>query len=369
MFKKIAILLLTGSFLITGLGQPAVAQNTLPKETLDRINNYLDVEKAKYGIIGHSVAILKNGTLVYIGAGGLANLEFNVKATEKTVYQVFSLAKLFVHVTMMQLVESKKIQLDAPIGRYLSEIPDTWKQISVRQVMSHISGLPEYYRWPNPTPKTSLDALQSVANKALEFKTGSATRYNQTNYLLLKMIIEEVTGLDFLSVVTTRMIDKIKLENTRYGGEYAVIPGRATTYRSTPTGLRRNGPIDQPDYMFASSGLNSTAFDLALWFGALLKGKFISPETMESMWQPLNLDDGTVAGFANGWEYSRYDGITAVGHGGGNRADVRHYFRESDNENVTIIYLTNGAEKDFWPGNVSAGLADIILSGVHPSQN
>ena len=369
MFKRIAILLLTGTLLITGLNQSVLAQNSLLKETQDRINHHLEVAEARYGIVGQSVAILKNGALVYLNAQGLSSLELNVNATDKTVYQVFSVAKLFVHVTIMQLVESNKIELDAPIGRYLTDLPETWKQITVRQVMSHISGLPEYYRWPNPTPKTSLDALQSVADKALEFKTGSATRYNQTNYLLLKMIIEEVTGLDFLSVVTTRMIDKIKLENTRYGGEYAVIPGRATTYRSTPTGLRRNGPIDQPDYMFASSGLNSTAFDLALWFGALLKGKFISPETMESMWQPLNLDDGTVAGFANGWEYSRYDGITAVGHGGGNRADVRHYFRESDNENVTIIYLTNGAEKDFWPGNVSASLADIIFSGAHPSQN
>ena len=114
--------------------------------------------------------------------------------------------------------------------------------------------------------------------------------------------------------------------------------------------------------MFASSGLNSTVIDLAKWFSALLNQQFVSKHTLDSMWTPILLDNGTIANFANGWEYSNYDGITVVGHGGGNRADVRHYVSDRDGESVTIIYLTNGSEKDFWPGGVSAGLAKIVFS-------
>lgn len=361
MIKSIASMLLTGTLLLAGMNHSVLAQDSLPQETQDRIKDYLEHTEARYGIVGQSVAIVKNGALVYSDARGLASLELNVDATDKTVYPVFSVAKVFVHVTIMQLVESEKIELDAPISRYLADLPESWKQITVRQAMSHVSGLPEYYRWPQPTPKTQEGAFQSVADKPLEFKAGSATRYNQTNYLLLKMIIEEVTGRDFLSVVTTRMIDKLKLANTRYGGEYAVVPGRATSYRLTPAGLRRNGPLDQPDYMFASLGLNTNVLDLALWFSALLNGQFISGETMESMWKPVNLDDGSVAGYANGWEYSRDAGVTVVGHGGGNQLDVRHYFRDSGDENVTVIYLTNGGEKDYRPSSISAGFANIIM--------
>ena len=350
--------------LLVGFAHSISAQVPLTDETRDRIELHLKVVEAEYGIVGQSLAILKNGTLVYTGARGLSSIELNVKATDKTVYQVFSLAKLFVHVTLMQLVESDTIELDAPISRYLHELPESWGNVTVRQAMSHTSGLPEYYKWPNPTPKTQQEAIRSVADKVLEFKTGSTTRYNQTNYLLLKMMIESVTDGEFLSIVTTRMIDELKLGSTLYGGEYAVVPGRATTYRSTPSGLKRNVHIDQPDYMFASSGLNTNVVDLATWFAALLNHRFISQETMESMWTPLLLDNGTVANFANGWEFTQYDGVTVVGHGGGNRADVRHYFGNGTDENVTVIYFTNGSERNFWPGNVSAAIAKLVMTSV-----
>ncbi len=362
-YKKLPNILFIASLLV-GFAHSISAQVPLTDETRDRIELHLKVVEAEYGIVGQSLAILKNGTLVYTGARGLSSIELNVEATDKTVYQVFSLAKLFVHVTLMQLVESDTIELDAPISRYLHELPESWRNVTVRQAMSHTSGLPEYYKWPNPTPKTQQEAIRSVADKVLEFKTGSTTRYNQTNYLLLKMMIESVTDGEFLSIVTTRMIDELKLESTLYGGEYAVVPGRATTYRSTPSGLKRNVHIDQPDYMFASSGLNTNVVDLATWFSALLNYRFISQETMESMWTPLLLDNGTVANFTNGWEFTQFDGVTVVGHGGGNRADVRHYFGNGTDENVTVIYFTNGSERNFWPGNVSADIAKLVMTSV-----
>ena len=156
------------------------------------------------------------------------------------------------------------------------------------------------------------------------------------------------------------MIDKVGLKNTFYGDEYAVIPGRATTYRSTPDGVKRNVHIDQPEFMFASSGLHTNALDLAQWFSALLDHQLISPETLEMMWKPILLNDGSVSSFANGWEYRQDYGTTIVGHGGGNRVDIRHYFRADSQNTITVIYMTNGSEKDFWPGAASAEIARIV---------
>lgn len=340
--------------------QMVSAQVSLADDVKAQIENYLDDIATDYGVAGQSLAILRNGTLVHTSARGLASVELGVPAREETVYQSFSLAKLFANVTMMQLVEAGAIELDAPISQYLEELPSDWQHITVRQALSHMTGLPDYYQWPHPTPETPQEAFQSVADKGLVFATGSATRYNQTNYLLLKMIIERITGEHFVPVMTTRMINELGLENTSYGGEYAVVAGRATTYRSVNDTLARNVHIDQPDYMFASTGLNTTVLDMAQWFSALLENRFLSEESMDAIWAPVLLNDGSVASFANGWEFAENGGLRSVGHGGGNRTDVRHFFEPGATDNVTVIYFTNGSAKSFWPGSVSNEIARMI---------
>lgn len=353
-------IIITAFYVLLGPIQAVAAQVELADDVKARIEDYLDEVATDYGIAGQSLAILKNGALVHTGARGLSSVELGVPAREDTVYQGFSLAKLFVNVTMMQLVEAGSIELDAPISQYLEELPATWQHITVRQAMSHMSGLPDYYQWPSPTPETQHKALQSVMDEALEFEAGHTTSYNQTNYLLLKKIIEQATGENFVQTVTTRMIDAVGLEKTSYGGEYAIVAGRATTYRSAEGVLARNVHIDQPDYMFASSGLNTTVLDMAKWFSALLDNRFLSEDSMNAMWTPVLLNDGSVARFANGWEFAEDAGLRRVGHGGGNRTDVRHYVEPGYSENITVIYFTNGSANAFWPGSVSNEIARII---------
>jgi len=362
--------------LMVGISQPLFAQDLLPQKTQNRIKDYLAFTEERYGIIGQSVAVLKNGKIIYSGASGLASLELNVKTSDKTVYMLFSVSKLFVNVSIMQLVESEKIELDQSISHYITGLPESWRTITIRQAMNHVTGLPEYYGRPNvtalpeyyqlptyPTPKTAEAALQSVVDKAFEFETGSTNSYNQTNYLLLKMVIEKVTGKDYLSVSTSRMIDKLNLKNTQFGGEYDIIPGRARTYQSTPRGARLLGPIDQPNYFIASSGLNSNVLDMAKWLSALLNGQLLSKKMMQQMWEPQSLNNGAVSRFANGWEYSSRDGVIAVGHGGGGRVDVRHFYSEKDDETLSVTYFANGGEKNYQPRNISQDIADIVVGG------
>ena len=325
----------------------------------DRIERFLTDKRSEFGIVGYSAVVLRDGQHLYSSTAGEANLEHQVPVGPDTVFQVFSVAKLFANVTLMQLVEEGQVGLDAPVGRYLDEIPDAWRAIPVRALMSHTSGLPEYYRWPERTPASAEAALEFLRDRPLEFETGTRTRYNQTNYLLVKGVIEAVTGEGFVSVVQRRMIEPSLLEHTRYAGEFLVLPGRATMYRASAQGVRRNHFIDQPDYMFASTGLNSTARDLAHWFRRLLGGAFLSEATINRMWSPAVPGDRGGGDFALGWEYAAVDGMTVVGHGGGNRADVRHFTRQG--RSVTVIFLSNGSESDFWPGSISYGIARLVL--------
>ena len=326
------------------------------------IDRYLEKAQQQNGIVGYSVVILRNGQSIYARSDGQANIELDAAVTERTLFQVFSVAKLFVHVTIMQLYEAGQVELDAGIGRYVSNLPEPWRRITIRQLLSHRSGLPDYYRWPNDSTPVNPDAaIQLASSQPFVFETGTSTRYTQTNYLLLGLLIEELTDQPFVDAITARMIEPSRLQSTVYGGEFDIIPGRATMYRASPDGVLRNFCIDQPDYMAASTGLNSTAADLARWFSDLLSGKFISPSTLEDMWAPEPDWRTEHARFVNGWEYSRRDdGTIAVGHGGGNRADVRHFMR--GDESVTIIFLSNGSAVDFWPGQLSFDLAKIAFT-------
>lgn len=354
---RVFVLLHFGLALVAGLAWTGPARGC--DALSDQIEQFLADTRSEFGIVGYSVVVLQDGEILHTTTAGHANLEHQVPVEPDSVFQVFSVAKLFVNVTVMQLVEAGKVELDAPIGRYVDGLPDTWRSIPVSALMAHASGLPDYYRWPEPTPPSAEAALEAVGETPLLFETGGATRYNQTNYLLLKTMIEAVTGEDFVSVIQSRMIAPAQREHTAYAGEFAVMPRRATMYRASPEGVLRNIFIDQPDYMFASTGLNATASDLASWFRDLLNGEFLSEAMLGQMWAPVELSEGQTANFAQGWEYAAIEDMTVVGHGGGNRADVRHFMK--DGRSVTVVFLSNGSAAEFWPGSVSYGVARLVF--------
>ena len=360
MFQRLSFFVCLLGVLVTGCAgrEPA----PLSPDAGPAIDRYLDAAQRQYGVVGYSLVVLRNGKVIHERSAGQASIELEAPVTGETVFQVFSVAKLFVHVTVMQLYEAGAVELDAGIGRYLSNLPEPWREVTIRQLLSHRSGLPDYYRWPDkPTPKDSYAALQKTSTRPFVFETGTATRYTQTNYLLLGLLIEELAGEPFVNAMNARMIEPSNLQNTVYGGEFAIVPGRATMYRATPDGVLRNFFIDQPDYMAASTGLNSTATDLARWFSGLLSGAFLPSSALENMWTPGPGGAAAPPRFVNGWEYSRRDdGTIVVGHGGGNRADVRHFMRGG--ESVTIVFLSNGSAIDFWPGQVSFDLAEIVFA-------
>ena len=360
MLQRLSFFMCLFAVLVTGCaGREPVPLSANAGLAIDR---YLDETQEQYGVVGYSLVVLRNGEAIHTQSAGQASIELDAPVTDETVFQVFSVAKLFVHVVVMQLYEAGIVELDTDIGRYVPNLPSSWRDITIRQLLSHQSGLPDYYRWPDgPTPTDPDEAIQLTSTRPFVFETGTSTRYTQTNYLLLGLLIEELTGEPFVDAITARMIEPSNLQHTVYSGEFAVVPGRATMYRATRDGVRRNFFIDQPDYMAASTGLNSTAVDLARWFGDLLSDEFLPPSTLDAMWTPGSGWETEPTRFVNGWEYSRRnDGTIVVGHGGGNRADVRHFMRGDDS--VTIIFLSNGSAIDFWPGQVSFDLAEIVFA-------
>ncbi len=327
----------------------------------------LDAALKLYGIVGQSIAILKNGQLVYKRSIGLDNIKQGTKVNNDTVYSIYSVTKLFVISLILDLVESNQINLDESIGHYLKNLPVTWKPITVRQLLSHTSGLPEYFSINRPIPKTQELIIKQIAEKPFQFPIGSKSQYNQTGFLLIKMIIEQQTRQDFISAINSRVINKLGLDNTSFGGGDINIKGRTNHYYSSENGqLRDKGIFPFDSYSFASSGLNSNIADLAKWFGALLSGKIVSKETLLKSWQANYHTDGAVSEFTNGWQYNKDEKTTTVGHLGGNSVNFRHiFFNENPNEAITVIHLTNGRKNAAFDNKeFSIALADVVMSGL-----
>jgi CubicO group peptidase (beta-lactamase class C family) len=353
-FKNLILLLLFSNMVVSA--------EEISQETKNQLTHYLETAEKRHGIFGQSLAVLKNGKLVYLGATGKANIEFNIPATPETIYTIFSATKLFVSTRLMQLVEQGKLELDDTLGEHFSEIPNNWKSITILQAFSHISGIPEYSQ-ETMTQLTANEAISDVADKPMEFEVGSKSSYNQTNFYYIQKLVEKFDTLSIEGSIKQNAIIPHKLTSTNFGGEFDIVLGRATRYKGTTSGNKRVVSNDPPAYYYAANGMNSSVKDMATWFQALLAEQFVSKDSLKKIWTPLSLKNGQQARHTHGWEIRSINGYTAVGHYGGDIVNVRHFFKgDLTKDTVTIIHLTNGRSKYLNPLDFSYTLASEVMT-------
>lgn len=344
----------------------AVPETVLPAETEAALDARLDAMMEVYSPVGYSVAILRGDQLVFERHDGLERIGRPDVPDAHTLYAVFSMSKLFFLVAVLQSVERGELDLDAPIGRYVSDIPEAWQALPVRQLLEHASGLPEYYSHPD-VPPTFDDAMERVRDAAFLNPPGTLSRYNQTNFLLVKLALEAVSGRSYADLVGTDQIARLGLDDSIYGGLALADQDRVILYR----GLDETGALltsefpDYPAYVHSSVGLNTSLADLESWSRALVRGELVTRQTLLDNWLPMALNNGRPGAYATGWEYTNQGAFTTVGHGGGGRVNLMHTFRtETPDEHVTVIYLDNGGPREMSHRRLAAALANEVMPGI-----
>jgi len=339
----------------------------LTEQQIKLLDGKVDQVLKQYGIVGQSIALLHKGQLIYRKSNGLKDLETKTKVDNNTVYSIYSVTKLFVITSVLDLVDKNKIELDQTIGHYLKDIPNAWHSLTVRQLLSHTSGLPEYFSIEIELPENQNDVINQMANQPFQFNPGSRSRYIQTGFLLIKKLIEQETNQPFVNAIDNLIIKPLKLKHTSFGGGDVDIPDRTNHYYTLEKGKFIDRGIHPfPRYTFAGSGLNSNIQDMTVWFNALISGEIISKATLFNSWQPIHYSNGNVGRYANGWQYSNDGRITTIGHMGGDDVNLRHIFFNNDPENaVTVIHLTNGRSKPLLNMlEFSVSLANVVLPGL-----
>lgn len=318
-------------------------------------------------IPGLQVAVVKAGKIVLLRSYGTASVELSVPMTDQTVLSVNSITKAFTGVAAMKMVEAGKLDLGAPVSVYLDGLPEAWRAVTIRQLLSHMSGLPDVNR--APTVETDAEAAWAwVQAQPTQFAPGERFNYCQTNYTLMLRVLNKLAGQAPDAPLATPQFEAAGMTLTRYGDSTEIVPGKAPSYRWTRSHPGEPGVLRPAIERFlpfrrASSGLNSTAGDIARWMIALRDANLLSKPSLETMWTPVAFNNGTRGQWGLGWIVMPRGAGRAVGMTGGGRAAF-FYYPEQD---VGVALLTNlaGAFPEDFVDRIAAIYAPgLNLTGV-----
>lgn len=292
---------------------------------------------------GLAIAIVRGRDTLVMAGYGSANLELEVAATPRSVFRIGSVTKQFTAVQVLQLVDSGRVQLDAPIGTYLPSIPAAWKPVTVRQLLNHTSGIRNYTevgfswvrRWGEDMPPDTVVNL--VARDTFDFAPGTKWHYNNTGYVLLGMLVAQVTGRPWGDDVQARLLTPLGLADTRNCLAEPLLPRRASGYEPAPSGFAnaRALHMSQP---FSAGALCSTVGDLVAWNRALHGGRLLSPASYAAMTTPAGAAVGNRYGFGIGRD--TVGGHAFLQHTGGINGFLSFNGYVPD-EQLSVVALTN----------------------------
>lgn len=319
----------------------------------DELDTFLKTKMQERRIPGLQLAVVRQGKVVKLGQYGLANLQDSVPVTRQSRFFLNSITKAFVGVAVMQLVEAGKLDLAAPASRYLTGLPAAWHPVTVRQLLTHTSGLPDIMPEDEMVTEGNFGAAWArVQTQPLAFAPGAQFAYNQTNYLLLGQLINHLSGQPFARFIQERQLNVVGMPRTTSGDAHDVLPNaaRGYTYAHYVDGQRRRS--SQPRNLFevfppklrTAAGMSSSAEDVAHWLVALQQGKLLQSNSLVELRTPGVLTNGTQRGFSKllngyalGWPTINRPEHPAMAAVGGGRSAVFLY----PQDDMAIVVLTN----------------------------
>ena len=321
--------------------------------------------KSKH-IPGLSLAVVRDGKIVVAKGYGMSNLELSTPATENTAFALYSITKTFTGVATMMLVEEGKISLEDPISKYLADLPDNWKPVTIRQLLNHTSGIKDFA----PILFESGDVLRDykqaevlklVAADPLDFPSGERWNYTNTGFYLLGMVIEKVSGKTYEQFLQERIFVPLGMGDTRFENFSEIIPNRANGYTWQKTGFR-NAVRISPTLSFSTAGLVSTVLDLAKWDAALSSEKLLKKSTLNQMWTNAKLNNGQIVSeYGLGFGLTPFRGHKRTGHLGGSSGFATAISRFVDDK-LTVIVLSNADQEGFLIGDIANEIAAYYFS-------
>jgi CubicO group peptidase (beta-lactamase class C family) len=323
-------------FVVLSAAIPCLAQKTSAK-----IDRFVQSEMHTRKIPGVAVAILRNGKVQTLRTYGFANLEHSVRVKPQTVFQSGSIGKQFTAAAVMLLIQDGKVALEDKITKYFPDAPGTWRNITVRHMLTHTEGLGDYP--PDIDLRrdyTEEQLFESFKKAPLAFAPGDQWDYSNAGYVILGMLIRKVTGKFYGDFLRERIFEPLGMSTARVISEADIIPNRAAGYRVVGGEIKNQEWVSPATNTTADGSLYLSILDLAKWDAALYTDTPLKQSTLAQVWEPARLNSGASKGYGFGWFTGIMHHRKVVFHGGAWQGFKSCILRFPDDK-LTIIVLAN----------------------------
>ena len=338
----------------------APAQSQLPADVAEKIDKLAVETLTRTGVPSASLAVVRDGQIVYVKAYGDAKLEPKTPATAAMRYSIGSISKQFTASAILLLQEQGSLSLDDKVGKYLPDLTRA-NEVTIRQLLSHTSGYQDY--WPQDyvmkpmlSPTTAQKIMDTWAKKPLDFEPGTKWQYSNTNYVIAGAIVEKVARMPFLRFMQEKIFTPLGMKSVMSIDEGRLTESDPTGYKRYALGPLRVAPKEGTGWLFAAGELAMTPEDLAKWNVSIIEGKLMKPGSYLELGREVLLKNGVGTNYGLGVSVGMPNGRRALSHGG----EVSGFTSQSivfPEDRVAVVVLTN---------QDAASAAGPIASGMPP---
>jgi CubicO group peptidase (beta-lactamase class C family) len=340
----------------------AVCAEAQGPATTTAVTAYVNEEMQRQHIPGLSLLVSRGGKIVLAQGFGLANVELQVPAKPETVFQSGSVGKQFTATAVMMLVDEGKIALDDSLAKYFPDAPPSWKEVTVRELLSHTAGFGDYPKdfdfrkdWRED------EELKLIESIPLAYPPGTSWAYSNFGYVTLGILIHRVTGEFYGDFLRQRIFQPLGMQSTRIISEADIVPNRSAGYRLVKGELKNQEWVSPVVNTTADGSLYFTILDLAKWDAALYTEKLLKRSSLDLMWTPVQLKNGQPnrGGYGFGWFIAERNGHRCIHHDGAWQGFETAIDRYVDDQ-LTVVVLTNLARSK--PGEITRHVAEMYLA-------
>ena len=330
--------------------------------TTAAVTDYVKAEMQRQHIPGLSLLVVKSGKIVRAEGFGLANVELQVPVKPETIFQSGSVGKQFTATAVMMLVEEGKLRLDDPLTKYFADAPVSWKDVTVRELLSHTAGFGDYPKDFNFRKDwTEDEELKLIESIPLAYPPGTSWAYSNFGYVTLGILIHRVTGEFYGDFLQQRIFQPLGMQSTRIISEADIVPNRAAGYRLVKGELKNQEWVAPVVNTTADGSLYFSILDLAKWNDALYTEKLLKHSSLDLMWTPVKLKNGqpNKGHYGFGWFIDDRAGHRCIHHDGSWQGFETAIDRYVDDQ-LTVVALANLADSQ--PGKITQHVAEMYLA-------
>jgi D-alanyl-D-alanine carboxypeptidase len=340
------------------------AQAQLAPDLIEKIDKVANDTLARTGVPSASVAIVKDGQVVYVKAYGDARLDPKTPATPGMRYSIGSISKQFTATAILLLQEQGKLSLDDKVAKFIPNLTRA-NEVTIRQLLSHTSGYQDY--WPQDyvmpmmlQPVTAQKILDMWARKPLDFEPGTKWQYSNTNYVIAGVIVEKVARMPLLQFLQQRVFTPLGMNSVSDTDQAKLGDTDPTGYLRYALGPLRPAPKEGKWWLFAAGELAMPAQDLAKWDISIMDQKLMKPASYREFSTDTLLKNGLSTHYGLGVDVNSQAGHRALSHGG----EVSGFTAQNvvfPDDRAAVVVLTN-QDAASASGAIASGIAPLLFA-------